>query len=348
MNKKFAGIAAMIFALTLIISCHKNDVEKPLPPPPALDTATIMGFKDSTQLIKSITGYFLDSSSNIPNDSSRALFRYDTVNKRITVIADLPSSEGIDFDSIVYQYNNDLMLTRLSYVKTASASYPDDILSVEYKYDADKVIERAIFSEYGGDKYTYSFNKTMLAGGAYRLRWVDTGPYVEPGTTYLASFNNQGQMVSNYYFLYSDSLIYDLVGNLKKVLRTDYIKAYDQNGSKTFTLYDFTTRDAKGDQLYNLYQVLNNGIAGFNVFNGSLGNDLFNVEYVYQYSKYPATSTIVHRFRPYDPNCQQCADYEITSVSKPVYDEKGRLSRYKVFFNDFPLTYSDFYIKYYK
>lgn len=347
MNKKILSIAAIIFAFTLIVSCHKNDVETPIIPP-TLDTATIMGFKDSTQLIKTITGYFLDSSSNIANDSSRALFRYDTVNKRITVITDLSMSEGSDFDSIVYQYNNDLMLTGLSYKKSASESYPEDLLSVEYKYDADKVIQRAIFSQYGGDKYTYSFNKTILAGGIYRLSWVDTDPYAQPGTTYLASFNNQGKMVSNYYFLYSDSLIYDPVGNLRKVLRTDYIKAYDQNGSKTFTLYDFASRDLKGDQLYNLYQVLNNGIAGFNVFNGSLGNDLFNVEFVYQYSKYPATSTILHRFRQYDPNCQQCEDYEITSVSKPVYDEKGRLSRYKVFNNDFPLTYLEFYIQYYK
>ncbi|MEO6820533.1 MAG: hypothetical protein ABI266_08970, partial [Ginsengibacter sp.] len=281
------------------------------------------------------------------NDSSRALFRYDTVNKRISVISDLSISEGNDFDSMIYQYNNDLMLTRISIMDAQASSDPSYVVSIDYKYDADKVIQLAKFTDYSGDNYTYSFNKTSLPGGGYRLSWKNTSPYNGPGDTYLASFDGKGQMISNYYSLYSDSLLYDEVGNIKKVLKTYYKNPNDIKDSKTFTLYDFTLRESKGDQLYNLNQVLNRGIANLNVMNGSIGGDLFSVDYVYQFTKYPATSIILHRSSIYS-NCPNCPDYEINSTSQPMYDSQQRLVRYKVVYNDYPLSYLEFYIRYYK
>jgi hypothetical protein len=54
-------------AVTIYTSCKKTDVpNKPLSPS---DSATIMGFKDSTQLIKSLREISYDSATNMITDS---------------------------------------------------------------------------------------------------------------------------------------------------------------------------------------------------------------------------------------------------------------------------------------
>ena len=347
MSKNIIGLAAIIFAVTLIVACHKTDVEEPQLPA-TLDSTAILGFADSTQLIKSITGYFLDSGSNIANDSSRILFLYDTVNRRITIAEDLAGATGGSLDSMIYQYNDEFFLSRISFIGSEYADDPTSTATIDYKYDADKVIQQAIFTEYGGNKYAYTFNKTILPGGGYRLSWLETSPYSGAGNTYLASFDAKGKLISHYYYLYSDSIVYDAIGNITKVLRTNYEKAYEITGSKTFPLYEFTARETKGDQLYNFNQILNRGIANLNFIDGGIGAELFSVDYVYQFTRFPATSMVLHRFTPYNSDCPNCPDYQITSNSQPVFDSQQRLLRYKVVFNDYPLTYQEFYIKYYK
>lgn len=333
-------------AVLLYTSCKKNDV--PAQRVANLDTVAIMGFKDSTQLIKSFTSYYLDSGSNVITDSSVAFFHYDTVNRRITIGSGGVSTGEGDFDSLVYQYNSGLLLMQVSFLYSIPPSDPTVAVSIAYTYDVADVIQSATFTEYNGQQYTYSFNKTTLAGGGYQLSWLDTSPTSSAGNTYLASFNSQGQMISNYDYTTSDSLEYDASGNISKIVQTNYLQPYNLNGAVSFTLYDFTSRDTKGDQLYNLYQVLNHGIANLNVDDGNISAELFDVDYIFQFTKYPATSTIINR--PYYPSgyCTTCGTYQVTSIATPTYDSQNRLVTYEVFFNDDPLSYEGYHLSYYK
>ena len=49
MNEKILRIAAFVMAVSVYTSCNKNDTPNPTPIL-TLDSATIMGFKDSTRL----------------------------------------------------------------------------------------------------------------------------------------------------------------------------------------------------------------------------------------------------------------------------------------------------------
>ena len=348
MNKKIINLVLFAIAVLLFTSCKKSDTQtRPASPK---DSTAIMGFKDSTQLIKSIISYSMDSGSNVRKDSLKETYIYDTVNRKITVgFKDYNGATGIVSDSIVYHYNTANLLARVDDFLVTPVTDPTNIISEVYIYDAENIIQKAVFTEYSGQVFTYNINKTTLTGGGYQLGWLDTDPnFIADSSYYLASFNSQGQMVARYYDYYFDSVEYDVSGNTSKVIETVYQQPYYNPGvSETYTLYDFTSRDTKGDQLYNLNQVLSNGLSNINVDFGDLGGGLFESEYVFQFSKYPALSTNINRPGP-NGYCFGCGVYQITSTSSPVYDNQNRLVRYKVFFNDDPLGYLEYDISYYK
>ena len=346
--KKLTVILFFITAITFYPSCKKADIQNN-PDPTTLDSPTIMGFKDSTQLIKSLSAYYMDGSSNVITDSITLLFHYDTIKRRIAIVPENGVPGDADFDSVLYQYNSDLFLTSATKMYSTPPSNPDNEASVAYIYDADKVIQSAIFTQNNGDKYTYSFDKTALPGNGYRLSWTETSPGSFAGDKYLASFNSQGQMISNYNLTASssDSIEYDASGNTTKVIRTEYSQPYNLTGAKTFTLYDFTSRDSKGDQLYNLRQVLDHGFANLNIDIGGINLDFFFSDFVFQFSKYPATSTIIN-LPTQGTYCVSCDVVPFTYSTTPTYDSRDRLVKYKLFFNDNPLAYQEYHISYYK
>jgi hypothetical protein len=337
MNK----LLIMLFCMTALISytsCKKNDVaNKPLSPS---DSATIMGFKDSTQLIKSIREISYDSATNMITDSSITYFYYDTVNRKISLsLKDYSDPAQASLDSFEYTYNGAGLLIHFANKSSQANSTTFNVLTEDITYDANNIVKTVIDNFSDGTTLNYNINKTPLANGGYSLNWFDL--LNAPDTAYYTvNFDNTGRTISYYFYEYSDSIIYDATGNMSKIMRTEYTP--DPNAPNTYVLYDFVSRDTKGDQLYNLEQILNNGIANFPSETSFGAID----ELDYQYIKYPALSTNVHRFT--DGYGSGGVGYTINFSSTPQYDSQNRLVRYRVFFNDVIFDYLDYVISYYK
>jgi len=338
----FLSIAVFIF----YTSCSKNNDLKN-PDPVTIDSATIMGFKDSTQLIKSITGISYDSASGGITDSATQFYFYDTLNKKIILSLQPVTNSTQSYDGIEYNYNNAGLVSHISWKyfhNTQSDSTP--FISSDYIYDDVNVLKSASVNQFGGKHYTISFNKTVLSNGGYQLAWKDTSPYGYPdSSSYIVNFDAGGKMQEYYYVFgnttyWSDSSIYDSNGNFSKILTRIYS---NPGSSSSYTFYDFISRDTKGDQLYNLNQIVNNGLANIpnSISYSFIGVDAID-DYVYQYSKYPALTTKIYR------EDQSGNPYYVNFNSAPQYDSKDRLVKYRMFFNDAELSYGDYIISYYK
>ncbi|MEO8821795.1 MAG: hypothetical protein ABI267_00630, partial [Ginsengibacter sp.] len=105
---KFNFVAlVIIFLFFLLFSCKKNDVAKS---PVTVNSTTIMGFKDSTQLVKSFLENDYDSSGNFV-DSGGFYFYYDTINKKIIISSQFTPSSSIANYVVALSYNNNGLLT---------------------------------------------------------------------------------------------------------------------------------------------------------------------------------------------------------------------------------------------
>ena len=337
--KKLLIILLCLLITIVYTSCNKNDV--PSPRLSSKDSATIMGFKDSTQLIKSIREISYDSATNSITDSTITYFHYDTINRKITIrLMDYSDPGQANRDSFEYSYNNEGLLI---HVENKSSQITTEFLkSEDIIYDADDVVKTVTSRSVDGTTLVYSMNKEPLAGGGYSLSWFDL--LNAPDTAYYTvNFDNDNRVTSYYFYGNSDSLIYDAEGNISRVMETVYLTPYSLTGADTFPLYDFVSRDTKGDQLYNLNRIMYNGISNFPA------ETSFGVadEFQYQYTKYPALSTKINR--PASGAYEAGGGvYLINFSSTPEYDSKNRLVKYKAFFNDIKLSYLEYVISYYK
>ncbi|HXS56121.1 MAG TPA: hypothetical protein VN726_08340 [Hanamia sp.] len=337
--KKLLIILLCLLITIVYTSCNKNDV--PSPRLSSNDSATIMGFKDSTQLIKSIREISYDSATNAITDSTITYFHYDTINRKITLsLFDYSDPGQANRDSFEYSYNNEGLLI---HVENKSSQITTEFLkSEDIIYDADDVVKTVTSRSVDGTTLVYSMNKEPLAGGGYSLSWFDL--LNAPDTAYYTvNFDNDNRVTSYYFYGNSDSLIYDAEGNISRVMETVYLTPYSLTGADTFPLYDFVSRDTKGDQLYNLNRIMYNGISNFPA------ETSFGVadEFQYQYTKYPALSTKINR--PASGAYEAGGGvYLINFSSTPEYDSKNRLVKYKAFFNDIKLSYLEYVISYYK
>jgi hypothetical protein len=337
--KKLLMILFCMGAVTVYTSCKKTDV--PNTPVSPKDSATIMGFKDSTQLIKSIREYSYDSATDAITDSTITYLYYDTVNRKISLkLKDYSDPSESSLDSFQYSYNSSGLLVQFANKSSQANATNPNLITEDIVYDASNIVKTVIDNYADGSTFTFSMNKTSLANGSYSLNWYDL--LNAPDTAYYTvNFDNTGRTTSYYFDQYSDSIIYDGTGNMSQVKRTEYPPL--PNAPRTYVLYDFVSRDTKGDQLYNLNRILNNGIANFS------DETSFSVlsEFDYQYIKYPALATNVLRF----PNGYGSGDvngYTINFTSTPQYDNQNRLVKYKIFFNDIPFSYFEDVITYYK
>lgn len=331
---KLKALLILIAVTICYSSCKKNDVQKD-PDPTTLDSTTIMGFKDSTQLIKSIHRTDYDSKGAI-TDTSTSFLLYDTVNRKITIRSEDPVSAE------EFSYNSLGLLVHFE-----SSGDTTEVSSIDYTYDASDMLKTATVQEPGhGGSYVYSINKTLLPSGNYQLSWLDQANLPD-SNYYFVNFDNNGKMRSFYDHVEpaSDSIIYDANGNVSKVVKTIYTTPYNTSGSFTFTLYDFLTRDTRGDQLYNFYKILYNGVfyipGDIAVFGGA------DVENLYQVIKYPCLSTNINR--PVgDAYCLSCAVHIVNFNDPTQYDSKNRLVKFSGFFNDTEIYRTDYTISYYK
>jgi len=192
--KKLSLIFFCIAAVTVYTSCQKN-VEPNLPLSPG-DSATIMGFKDSTQLIKSIHQVYYDSAGTF-QDSLTAYLFYDTLNRKITI------RSGAPVITQEYSYNSAGLLVHFK------SNDPQAVASIDYTYDALNILKTASVNDGpAGNSYVYSINKTVLPSGNYQLSWLDTDPGVLPDSNYyFANFDSKGKLLSYYDLDISDSII---------------------------------------------------------------------------------------------------------------------------------------------
>ena len=338
MNKLLTILFCILIA-TVYTSCNKND--EPSPPLSSKDSATIMGFKDSTQLIKSIRELSYDSATNAITDSTITYFHYDTINRKITLrLLDYSDPEQANRDSFEYSYNSKGLLNHVE--NKSSTTTSEDLQTEDIIYDADNVVKTVTDKSFDGTTLTYAMNKKPLASGGYSLNWFDL--LNAPDTAYYTvNFDNANRVTSYYFYGHSDSIIYDAEGSISRIMQTEYLTPYSLTGADTYPLYDFISRDTKGDQLYNLDRILYNGTSNFPA------ETSFGVadEFQYQYTKYPALSTKINRpvNGVYEPGG---GVYLINFSSTPEYDSKNRLVKYKAFFNDREFRYLEYVISYYK
>lgn len=328
-------IGLLFFAATLLCytSCSK-DVHNP--DPTTLDSSTIMGFKDSTQLIKSLTSIHYDENGAV-SDSALYSITYDTLLKQIVL---LNNETGVKTQ---YNYNAKGLLVRLENSGSASENY-----SYDYTYDASNIIKSVSYKS-PGDNYVYSIEKALLPSGYYRLKWQD--PYDQSGQKFItANFDSIGNIVSFFepdVSLY-DSVVYDTKDNIKKVIITQFLLPDDTAGSYTYTLYDFSNRETKGDQLYNFFQILCNGIANIPPDIAPFGQATNRDDFLFLLNKYPVQSTIISRPNDDEGYCFGCPVHPVTFDNTPEFDNKNRLVRYSIFTNDVYIYRNDIIINYYK
>jgi hypothetical protein len=339
-----------LFPSVFFISCKKDISPATLNLP---DSTTIAGFKDSTLLIRSISKNLHDSATGAVYDSSTEYYFYDTLNKKVIISQTPVSSSTQSYNGVELNYDSKGLLVHIAEKYLSAPADNSSISSIDYTYDASNAIRTSSIKLFSGMNYGISFSKTSLPSGGYQQSWTDTYPYYgQPDTTYYTvDFKSNGKLMD---YAYSNgnnvsakySISYDPNDNITKVTSTElfYLKPpYTvPDSSISVDFYTFNSRDTKGDQLYNLNKIIYNGIAEMphSVFRLSGPDEI--EEYAYQYSKYPALSTNVYRTN------QGNGSYISKFNSIPQYDSKNRLIKYRFFFNDVQLDYTEWAINYYK
>ena len=345
-------ILVFVVSIFSLMSCKKNDTTQS---PIAVDSTTIMGFKDSTQLVKSITSVFYDSSGNYQDSDSAAYFYYDTLNKKVIITNQNVSSLSIAYSSwlemLTYNSSGLLIQDKISPADTVGNGPNFTVANiVDYAYDAQNILSSQTVTGFDGSKEVTSITKTSNSLGGYTLNYTtvpDGINYPSDSVLLSTSFDAKGNVVSakdlklpDLSTIQSDSIIYDAIGNIMKVIEYGYSGSYNY---QTYDQFEFGARDTKGDQLYNLSTLLYNGVSNFGFtyddpIQGSAFSG-FDNWYLYQFTKYPALSTKVY---------QQITNSYVTFNPNPQYDKLGRLVKYRFYNGDSPIYYEDDIITYYK
>jgi len=343
--KKISVILILITAGIYYTSCSKNN-DLRNPDPITIDSATIMGFKDSTQLIKSITEIGIDSSGN-PIDKHTIYFYYDTLNKKINFNTEYVTSPIPTPYSLVLSYNNAGLLIHIKSTDTSGTG------TYDYTYDAQNVLSSQTFTDVDGSVATVHLTKTSLPSGGYSLSTKDTTVDMQVNfvNLYTLNFDAAGKITSMNDLLlpslddgYIDSIFYDAFGNVSKVDETHLITG---NPALNYTRFEFFSRDTKGNQYSNFNNILFNGVANFPELFGnlSIGNAFSSIDndYFYQFTKYPFLSTKVGYENPTGTGLLY-----VNFNSDPQYDSKNRVVKFKMYFGDYPYYSDEYDIVYYK
>lgn len=342
----------LIAVTVLYTSCTKDD-SKIDPDPDTSDSVTIMGFKDSTLLIKGISSKGINYSGNYIGSDTAYLYSgsvyiyYDTLNRKININTEYTTSPTPTPNSAVISYNKAGLIIQYDATNT-EWSYIN-----YYTYDAQNVLSSATMISEELGKEAFYFTKKMLTGGGYSLSTKDSFFFQEYNEIDLYTFNfnadNQLTLMSSLSFPsldkgFIDSIYYDTFGNIRKVTEISYKPG---NVPSNVTLFEFTSRNNKGDQYYNFNKIVFNGIAGFpdlfgNFAAGSPIAGLYNRD-LFQFTKYPAVSTKLYEWDPWRENG---AYFSFTPDAE--YDSKNRLVKFKSYLGDKPCFSKEYHLTYYK
>ena len=327
--KKINPLLFLLAAMVIFISCNKNKEDsKKDPDREILDSSTVIGFKDSTVLIKSITKLRRNISGNII-DSNTVFIYYDSLNRKINFNSEYTASPTPTLFSTVHSYNGAGLLVQLDR-SDATGHFTNN-----YRYDAQNVITSATIELKPGVRKTEYFTKKILPEGGYSLSIKDSSNYVSSQRIdlYTFDFNAESQLILMSIFWlpnqrngFVDSIFYDGFGNVSKVVETIYSSGVSP---LKFTYFEFSDRATQGDQFYNFNQKVYNGISSFPAFfddfaAGSPLTGLYN-EGLYQFLKYPALSNKIYTW-----SINQEVVY-ITFKPESEYDNTKRLVKLKLY-----------------
>jgi hypothetical protein len=327
----------------MFLSCNKNPDN---PDAVKVDSATIMGFKDSTLLIKSIAEVDYDKNGNKTDETPAFYFYYDTLNKKVYTSYQPVSSLPISNYYFMLSYNDAGLISKM----TSGIVDPTDPTvggSEDFSYDAKGILKSQTTTSLDGSSETDYITKIDLPSGGYSLSEKSSmTDFVHDSTLSTQNFDANGRMVSKSDLGlpllnsgYRDSIVYDAKGNVSKVIETQLSGGAVSN---TYNKFEFNSRDVKGDEFFNFNRILFNGIADLPgnayISLGSLFGG-FDNWYLYQFTKYPAQSTKVYDYT---------SDAYLTFDPNPEYDSKGRLTKFKMYNGDGDSFYKELTLTYYK
>ncbi len=347
-------ISGTVAIALLLASCQKNISS----PNPALVSTNIFGFADSSQLIKSITYHNQDSSVS-------QYFFYDTANRKIIVSLQPVTTIGGDYsDGQEFSYDGFGMLKHI----TGKFSGLNDsyFTSADYFYDNQHVLD-SVNTVIPGINYAEGYTKTVVSGG-YLLSTLYTTPAANGFTdsNYSAALiDDSGRFAAYYtvynntepgdpqntspngdtYFYFTDSVIYDIAGNMSKQITRYPPDLMKPDSLVTVVLYDYGVRDVMGDQLHKLGMALFRGVAvlPFPIIDFFAGELTPLGEVGMQVYRYPSLSTtmiVADSTRIFNTTLQ---------FSTPAqYDDQQRLVSYHNFAHYPPYAPYDMTIAYYK
>lgn len=328
--KNLSIILALSTACVYFSSCGKSDVKNP--DPQTIDSTTIMGFKDSTQLIKSMK---VISRTGDNTFVTFGYVSYDTLNKKIIF------SDEAGHMIEEYEFNDKGLVVARSWVEEGSG----DTYTISYLYDESNVLQTVIHPN-GIDNEIINITKMSISSDKYQLQWEEFFHYADPNIkkSFRAVIDSKQNRLLSYEVdgngehLISDTILYDASGNVSKVITLRPNIAVDP-----FTSFNFTERDTRGDQLYNFYSIVYNGTIPINMVSSQISSGTFQSIF-FQFYKYPALAT---EATYWDGNDLRT----IHSNSEPQYDSKGRLAKIRLYYlnPDFDADdYQELTISYYK
>jgi hypothetical protein len=334
-------LASAIFCM--FYSCNKNP---DTPNPVKVDSVTIMGFKDSTLLIKSIAEVDYDNNGNKIDEAPAFYFYYDTLNRKVYTSFQPVFSLPISNYYFMLSYNDAGLISKI----TSDMADPNDPTvggSEDFAYDAKGVLKSKTSTSPDGSSEIDYITKIDLPSGGYSLSEKSSmTDFVNDSTLSTQNFNADGRLVSKSDLAlpllnsgFTDSIVYDASGNVSKVIET---QISDGAVNKTYNKFEFISRDIKGDEFFNLNRILFNGIADLPgnayISLGSLFGG-FDNWFLYQFTKYPSLSVKVY---------DSASDAYLTFDPNPEYDSKGRLTKFKMYNGDGDYFYKELAFTYYK
>lgn len=262
---KFNGVGFISILIILFTSCEKEYKYS--------NTGNSSGI-DSTQLIKSIAADFGNGDMAFTEH-----YTYDSTGKQVKLTyTDYTSSstELGDYNTVetFLNYNTAGLLTSVQRtVPTGMQLDPGEYAtSAQIDYDNAGIINKLTMSSAAGGVYSIPFIKTSITGG-YRLDWKEIFANTNGGLDTLfqwALFNGSGSCTktvqqyndnTGYGYIMYDSIILDSKTDVSKVYAGFKLKQnYQWVIDTTILDFDFTTRLAASNQLYNQRKLLLKGI----------------------------------------------------------------------------------------
>lgn len=334
-------LSAIVFASVLFFSCNKQN-DKP-PTPQQVVSVKIFGV-DSSELVKSLTTIYTDSTGG-GADSSVTYLYYDTVNRKI-FFAPTPISSPYPANyEFVQSYNTSYQISNVQFNPAAppdTSANTTQAAMVDYIYDNNHIISSEIYTYSNGSKEVDNIYKVVSSSGGYSLSTKDALDYIGDTSLNTYNFDPNGRLTSwSATYLpatgpwISDSLVYDVSGNINTVIENDSTY-YTQDANlilhylSPVNAYQMSSRTINGNELSTLNKILYNGISQFpnvTIGNSEIGGDLagFDDNFFYQFTKYPASSITVYQGIPnsyvtFSPNAQ--------------FDSKNRLTSMKMYNGD--------------